>query len=87
MKKTWKATFVIVLEGNKDGKEKMTSQMARDKLLTPLQEMWILRHINRFSIEEVEPIKVKTSLSHEDEEGERQSFYKTGFPGKRRRRK
>jgi hypothetical protein len=80
MKKVWKATFIITLEGA--GNPSMTARIARDKLFVPLQEMWITGDVKRVDIQEVEPMVVKNILSHEDEPGERKSFYETGFPGK-----
>lgn len=55
--KKFAATYMVTVEGRGggDGKEIMTSQMVRDKILTALQEMWILHHLDGFSIQEVDP--------------------------------
>lgn len=52
--KKFNATYLIHIKGSgKAGERVITSQMLRDKIVTVLQEMWILHHLDGFSLEEV----------------------------------
>lgn len=78
------ATFLIQLEWTEEKNKMMSSQIARDKLMPPVQEMWIMHYIDKFTLEELEQTRLSL-LQRGNKKGKRESFYKTGFPAKKRK--
>lgn len=55
MTNSFEASYIIKIKGaTQVDNQVVTSQMMRDKLIQPLQEMWLLGHIKSFTLEEVD---------------------------------
>lgn len=78
MKKT--ATYIITVKWTETKNKMMSSQIARDKLFIPIQEMWIMGYVDEVNIKDLKEVSL---LSRENEKGKREGYHKIGFPAKK----